>query len=709
VASIPDVSPAPPVSAVPRGPAGLPPIARSAVGGPAADSRSFVRELTGRNGPGGTLRAVAPALGGVRDLGSAGLSPLVARSPGVPASSLPSLPPLREVAPARSGPVRRVATELAAATGGGPAGSEAAPLPVLAPRPVAGDGPGAAVPERPMPAATHGEGPTVARAATVPAEPGPGSAPAAEPSAVDQPAPVRPTPEPAAAATVARSASTVASPSPSRVLPVAVRPAIAVARVALPGTVRPAPRRLEGAADPVHRPVVTGSPVARAATEARSPDPSGDAARGVRMPPGASVRRVTSESAAAEPVAITPSPGDAVPSAVLRRLPSVQRVASVPATAAPATASMPSILDSSDTAALVRRLAGAPDPVVPIPAALPAADSAGQPPVTSAAPHHEHAPVRRSATPGEPASATPLPPARPSPAAAGIARSAEVSRPSAALPPRRPGLGLPAAVAARLAPVSRSTSDHTPPATTDHPPTADTASPPAADHPPVSDTIARPALDPSPSPSVTVIARSPADPPATAVPAATRADATPALVAPTHLEPHLTPAAPAPPPPVIMRSAATDALAAHAPAPRPLGLRLPGSVPRPAAAQVARQAAPQSQLPARPVPIAAAGSGAAAAAVASGLAAPSVDGSVVFAPPPGAPWVHRQETTTSAPSGPSPVASTPITPPDHHADADQAHQPDLAALADDIYERIEHRLRMDLLLERERRGLLADP
>jgi hypothetical protein len=33
---------------------------------------------------------------------------------------------------------------------------------------------------------------------------------------------------------------------------------------------------------------------------------------------------------------------------------------------------------------------------------------------------------------------------------------------------------------------------------------------------------------------------------------------------------------------------------------------------------------------------------------------------------------------------------------------------DLAAMADELYDRIERRLRSNLLLERERRGILAD-
>ncbi len=99
-------------------------------------------------------------------------------------------------------------------------------------------------------------------------------------------------------------------------------------------------------------------------------------------------------------------------------------------------------------------------------------------------------------------------------------------------------------------------------------------------------------------------------------------------------------------------------------------------------------------------------------AVQAGVAARAVDGSVVFAPP-GTAQVARQAASdtgsASAPSGastamrgaapPLPMASVPM-----EARSDR----DLAALADELYDRLELRLRSDLLLERERRGALPD-
>jgi hypothetical protein len=65
-------------------------------------------------------------------------------------------------------------------------------------------------------------------------------------------------------------------------------------------------------------------------------------------------------------------------------------------------------------------------------------------------------------------------------------------------------------------------------------------------------------------------------------------------------------------------------------------------------------------------------------AVSAGIARRESDGSVLFDPPP---------------SDPAPAPDQPV---------------DLAAMADELYDRIERRLRTNLLLERERRGILAD-
>jgi hypothetical protein len=103
-----------------------------------------------------------------------------------------------------------------------------------------------------------------------------------------------------------------------------------------------------------------------------------------------------------------------------------------------------------------------------------------------------------------------------------------------------------------------------------------------------------------------------------------------------------------------------------------------------------------------PHPVGGPGGDADAAAVAAGAARQEPDGSVVFTPPdgvdtPAMPAVLRQ------PPPPAPPAA----PPAPAAEAAPAPA-DVARLADDLYERMERRLRAELLLERERKGLLAD-
>jgi hypothetical protein len=79
------------------------------------------------------------------------------------------------------------------------------------------------------------------------------------------------------------------------------------------------------------------------------------------------------------------------------------------------------------------------------------------------------------------------------------------------------------------------------------------------------------------------------------------------------------------------------------------------------------------------------------ALVASGVARQAADDSLEFVPAPGAR-----------------TAAQPVTPVDA-ATPGPSRSADLGVLADEVYERIEHRLRADLLGERERNGRLADP
>jgi hypothetical protein len=92
-------------------------------------------------------------------------------------------------------------------------------------------------------------------------------------------------------------------------------------------------------------------------------------------------------------------------------------------------------------------------------------------------------------------------------------------------------------------------------------------------------------------------------------------------------------------------------------------------------------------------------------AVDAGLATRVSDNSVVFAPPPGGASVYRQAAEPVPATAPAEAAPAPVT---AVAAAAPPAAPDLATLADDLYERIERRLRSDLLLERERRGSLPD-
>jgi hypothetical protein len=92
-------------------------------------------------------------------------------------------------------------------------------------------------------------------------------------------------------------------------------------------------------------------------------------------------------------------------------------------------------------------------------------------------------------------------------------------------------------------------------------------------------------------------------------------------------------------------------------------------------------------------------------AVDAGLATRAPDNSVVFAPPPGVAHVARQEAAAPAPASAPPPAAGPA------AAAGAGHDrfaPDLGELADQLYGRIEQRLRADLFAERERRGALPD-
>lgn len=109
------------------------------------------------------------------------------------------------------------------------------------------------------------------------------------------------------------------------------------------------------------------------------------------------------------------------------------------------------------------------------------------------------------------------------------------------------------------------------------------------------------------------------------------------------------------------------------------------------------------------------------AAVESGVAHRSADGSVVFAPPPPAPTApflpagqsrtvlrRAAEDTQAAGSDPPAGGPHPGTVGVLVADPDTPAPPDLSALTDALYERIELRLRSDLMAERERLGCLPD-
>jgi len=169
--------------------------------------------------------------------------------------------------------------------------------------------------------------------------------------------------------------------------------------------------------------------------------------------------------------------------------------------------------------------------------------------------------------------------------------------------------------------------------------------------------------------------------------------------------------------PVVARSAA--ALPAHTPWPsRPAATAAAATTP--AAQASARlhgtaspgsansgQAAPAHAWPRPPAPgpslpdtvpdVQRATADPAAVAVALGLGQPAGDGSVVFAPPVGpAPGVQRQTLPTTSAAPPAPAAPA------------MGAAPDLTTLTDELYERIERRLRADLLFDRERKGLLAD-
>jgi hypothetical protein len=124
----------------------------------------------------------------------------------------------------------------------------------------------------------------------------------------------------------------------------------------------------------------------------------------------------------------------------------------------------------------------------------------------------------------------------------------------------------------------------------------------------------------------------------------------------------------------VARPAEPNATSLPGPPPAGLGLPVLRSPARTAASTVdvptPTTGAPQRQDPGE-------------IAVAGGIAQRDADGSVVFDPPPDevAPVVH------------SSTEDRPV---------------DLAAMADELYDRIERRLRSNLLLERERRGILAD-
>jgi hypothetical protein len=96
-------------------------------------------------------------------------------------------------------------------------------------------------------------------------------------------------------------------------------------------------------------------------------------------------------------------------------------------------------------------------------------------------------------------------------------------------------------------------------------------------------------------------------------------------------------------------------------------------------------------------------------AVQAGLAERVGPQQVRFVAPPGVPAMRAE----------TPANPADRTPPAERSGADGREivavapapepVPDVAALAEELYERIESRLREDLLLERERRGLLPDP
>ena len=96
-------------------------------------------------------------------------------------------------------------------------------------------------------------------------------------------------------------------------------------------------------------------------------------------------------------------------------------------------------------------------------------------------------------------------------------------------------------------------------------------------------------------------------------------------------------------------------------------------------------------------------------AVATGIARAEADGSVVFAAPPGSPSLARADSDgNDNPSAGGGVTATGTVQAGDPASGGDAGAPDLAAMTDLLYERIEYRLRTDLLLERERLGSLPD-
>lgn len=102
------------------------------------------------------------------------------------------------------------------------------------------------------------------------------------------------------------------------------------------------------------------------------------------------------------------------------------------------------------------------------------------------------------------------------------------------------------------------------------------------------------------------------------------------------------------------------------------------------------------------------------AAIAAGIAQRTPDGSVVFTPPMLHPaTVSRSadgSAAASAPSAPATSSPEPMTTGSATFGSEPAASAgtDLDALTDQLYERIEYRLRTDLLLERERLGCLPD-